>query len=86
MEPLNTYWTKKTVLNEKMTKKSPPRRKIRDGQEGIFFQVFVHNAIRHGITSRKITNSDEYNTQYGYIQVASAYGTNAANPLVASIK
>ena len=27
-----------------------------------------------------------YNTQYGYVQVASAYGTNAANPLVASIK
>lgn len=85
MEPLNTYWTKKTVLNEKMTKKAH-RGKIRDGQEGILFQVFVHNAIRHGITSRKITNSDEYNTQYGYVQVASAYGTNAANPLVASIK
>ena len=48
--------------------------------------MFVRNAIRHRITSRKITNSDEYNTQSGCVQVASAYGMNAANPLVASIK
>ena len=37
------------------------------------------------ITSRKTTNSVEYNTQYGYVQGASAYGTNATTPLVASI-
>ena len=32
-----------------------------------------------------MTNSVEYNTQYGYVQGASAYGTNATTPLVASI-
>ena len=37
------------------------------------------------ITSRKLTNSVEYNTQYGYVQGNTAYGTNATTPLVASI-
>ena len=32
-----------------------------------------------------LTNSVEYNTQYGYVQGASAYGTNATTPMVASI-
>ena len=38
------------------------------------------------ITSRKTTNSVEYNTAYGYVQGdTTAYGTNATTPLVASI-
>ena len=38
------------------------------------------------ITSRKTTNSVEYNTVYGYVQGdTTAYGTNATTPLVASI-
>ena len=32
-----------------------------------------------------LTNSVEYNTQYGYVQGNTAYGSNATTPLVASI-
>ena len=46
---------------------------------------YVYDKLNR-ITSRKITNSVEYNTAYGYVQGdTTAYGTNATTPLVASI-
>ncbi|MBR6070891.1 MAG: RHS repeat protein, partial [Ruminococcus sp.] len=37
------------------------------------------------ITNRTVTNGTAYATQFGYVQGASAYGTNATTPLVQSI-
>ena len=37
------------------------------------------------VTNRTVTNGAAYSTQFGYVQGAAAYGTNAATPLVQSI-